>query len=159
MSVEILKLKPIEDEDIPLFEKWLYKEYILKWYHEPEEWIKEIRQRDAEFSFLSHFIVLDGDKPFAFCQYYDCYNAQEEWYAVDLPGEKYSIDYLIGDESYLGKGYGKAIVKALVEKIKSYPTAKSIVVQPEEGNIPSAKSLLANGFEYDEKNEYYYLFI
>lgn len=60
--------KPIVDEDIALVEKWIHQEHVLKWYHDPEEWIREIRERNGRFSFLNHFMVYDGDKPFAFCQ-------------------------------------------------------------------------------------------
>lgn len=152
-----ITLKPIEDKDIPLIEEWIHQDYILKWYHEPDEWINEMRERDGKFSFLNHFLVYDGGKPFAFCQYYDCYYAQEDWYTIDTAGHTYSIDYLIGDATCLGKGYGKTIVKALVDKIKKYKDAKSIIVQPENENIPSCKSLEANGFIYDEEKQYYFL--
>ena len=151
--------KPIEDKDIPLIEKWIRQEYILKWYHEPEEWIKEMEERDREFSFLNHFIVYDGDKLFAFCQYYDCFYAQEEWCMVDFPGHIYSIDYLIGDEAYLGKGYAKFVVNELIERIRSHKDAKEIVVQPEMENIPSCKTLETCRFIYDEENKYYYLYL
>lgn len=150
-------IKPIKDEDIILIEKWLHQDYILKWYHEPEEWIREIKERKEDFSFLNHFIVYDGKKPFAFCQYYDCFYAQEEWYSIDSAEHTFSIDYLIGDEKYLGKGYGKLIVKILIEKIKNHKDAKRIIVQPERENVPSCKSLQANKFIYNNETQYYYL--
>lgn len=152
-----LILKPIKNEYIPLVEKWLKKDYILKWYHEPDEWIREIKDRSGEFSFLHHFIVFDDDKPFAFCQYYDCYDAQEEWYIIDSPGQTYSIDYLIGEENYLGKGHGKGIVKLLISKIHDLNPNAKIIVQPENENIASCKALLANGFVYDEEMSCYKL--
>ncbi len=150
-----IEMIPVADEDIALIKKWLHQEYILKWYHEPEEWIREIKERKGEFSFLTHFIVYDGDNPLGFCQYYDCFDAQEDWYTVDSIGHTYSIDYLIGDERYIGKGYGKHIIKMLVEKIRSYKGAKRIVVQPEIENLPSCKSLEACGFLYDNEKQYY----
>ncbi len=152
-----ITFRPILDKDIPLVEKWIYQEHVLKWYHEPEEWVREMKERNGEFSFLNHFIVYDEDKPFAFCQYYDCFDAQEDWYTVDSIGHTYSIDYLIGDEMYLGKGYGKLIIAALMEKISNHKNAKRIVAQPEKENIPSCKSLESNGFLYDNENQYYYV--
>lgn len=150
-------MKPIESEDITLVKKWLNQEYILKWYHDPNEWISEIEDRKEKFSFLNHYIIYDGEKPFAFCQYYDCFYAQEEWYNIDIIGHTFSIDYLIGDEKYLGKGYGKLIVKNLIEKIKNNKDAKTIIVQPEKENIPSCKSLEANKFIYNNETQYYCL--
>ncbi len=150
-------MKPIADEDIALMARWLQREHVLKWYHEPEEWIREIRARKGEFDFLNHFIVCDGDTPFAFCQYYDCFYAGEDWYAIPSAGHTYSIDYLIGEAAYLGKGYGRRIVKMLVKKIGGIEGAKRIIVQPERENIPSCRSLEANGFLYDDERRYYYL--
>ncbi len=152
-----ITFKSIVDRDILLIEKWIYQEHVLKWYHEPEEWVREMMERNGEFSFLNHFIVYDEDKPFAFCQYYDCFCAQEDWYTVNSSGHTYSIDYLIGDEMYLGKGYGKLIIKTLMEKISNYKNAKRIIVQPEKENISSCKSLESNGFMYDNENHYYYI--
>lgn len=152
-----LILKPVDESDIKQLETWLNKDYILKWYHDADEWLNEIKERNGNFSFLNHFIVLKDNIPIGFAQYYDCYDAQEEWYSINQPNKIFSIDYLIGEEKYLRKGYGKGIVALLTDKIrKQYPKA-GIVVQPENENIASCKALLANGFVYDEKKEYFIL--
>lgn len=152
-----LILKSVEDRDIAQLEIWLNKPYVLKWYHDTDDWLNEIRERNGNFSFLHHFIVLKNDKPIGFCQYYDCFNAQEEWYSVNQPNEIFSIDYLIGEEEFLRKGYGKKIVALLIDKIYIHNPKAAIVVQPENENIASCKALLTNGFEYDKEKEYYKL--
>lgn len=153
-----LILKPVADSDISLLSKWLHKDYILTWYHDAEEWLIEIKERDGDFSFLSHYLVLDDSNiPFGFCQFYDCFDAKEDWYSVSSPNKMYSIDYLIGEEEYLGKGYGKEIVKVLVNKILEVKNPEAIVVQPEQDNIASCKALLANNFIYDVEKGYYIL--
>ncbi len=150
--MNLLELRKIQDDDIPLMRHWLYKDYIIKWYQDPEEWIKEIIQRDNEFKFLNHFIVLYEDKPIGFCQYYKCSDAEEDWYGeIPLEGT-YSIDYLVGEEEYLGKGFGKAIIELLVNTIFSIDEAERVIVQPDEGNLPSVNSLVTNGFSFDKKN-------
>lgn len=150
-----LTLKPVEDSDIKQLKIWLNMTHVLKWYHDADEWLNEINERNGAFSFLNHFIVLKDNTPIGFGQYYDCFDAQEEWYFADRANEIFSIDYFIGEEDYLRKGYGKEIVKLLVNKIyERCPDAK-IVVQPENENIASCKALLANGFVYDEENDYY----
>ncbi len=157
MRQSSIHLRCIEDHDINLLNKWLHKDYISKWYHDTEEWIREVKERNEAFSFLSHFIVWDAAKPIGFCQYYDCFDAKEDWYSVNVPNVFYSIDYLIGEEIYLGKGYGKEIVKALIKKIQEEKHPKVILVQPELENIASCKSLIANNFAYNEDGKYYVL--
>lgn len=157
MKTNKLTLRPVEDSDIYRLQFWLNKEHVLRWYYDADEWLNEIKERNGTFGFIKHFIVSVKGIPFGFCQYYDCFDAKEEWYEVEAKGRKFSIDYLIGEEEYLRKGYGKTIVNALVEKIKVIESAETIVVQPEKDNIASNKALIANGFLYDESKEYYKL--
>ena len=153
-----LHLKALANTDIDLLTTWLNKEYIIKWYNDPNEWLEEVNERHSTYSWINHFIVMDGDIPIGFCQYYDCYDANdmEDWYEVKESGDTFSIDYLIGDESYLGKGYGKAIIKLLTETIWQKEQVKQIIVQPDENNHASNHVLMANGYLYDKSKSYYY---
>jgi RimJ/RimL family protein N-acetyltransferase len=153
-----ITLRPISDEDIMLLTTWLNKDYILKWYQEPEEWLTEINNRNGAYSWIHHFIVMDENIPIGFCQYYDCFyaNDMEDWYSVVQKNNTFSIDYLIGNEAYLGKGYGKGIVSLLTDTIKEKEQAKQIIVQPDKENLPSNKVLLSNGYIFDKYKDYYY---
>lgn len=150
-------LRLLEDTDLALLNEWLHKPYILKWYENPQAWITEMEQRDGAFAFIHHFIVTHEGHPVGFCQYYDCYDAGEDWYFAPVSGETYSIDYLIGEERYLGRGCGKQIVRLLLDEIRGQTHAKAVVVQPEEENGASCGILLANGFVFDEAKGYFYI--
>lgn len=128
-----ITLRPVDDGDISLLTEWLNKDYILKWYHDADDWLKEIRGRNSSFAWIHHFIVMHGEVPIGFCQYYDCYDANdiEDWYTVKQWGYTFSIDYLIGREDYLGRGYGKAIIKILTDTVRQKERGKEIIVQPE----------------------------
>jgi len=134
---------------------WLNKNYILKWYNDPDEWLHEIKERHGVFWWIKHFIVLDGETPIGFCQYYDCYYAKEDWYSVNKPNDTYSINYFIGEESYLRKGYGKAIVDLLTRTIIANEKVRRIIVKPDKDNIASNRVLLSNDYVYDEQSGYY----
>ena len=153
--MEQLKLRSFTDADIPLLSDWLNKEYILKWYEDPDAWLTEIKGRTEKFSFITHFIALYDGKPVGFCQYYSCANAGEEWYG-DIPVEgSYSLDYLIGEEEYLGKGLGKGIIQLLIMEVFQQVDAERIIVRPEAENGASCGALLASGFCYDARNQLY----
>lgn len=153
-----IALKPINDEDIMLLTTWLNKEYIIKWYNNPDDWLTEMNERNGAYSWIHHFIVMDENTPIGFCQYYDCFDAKEmeDWYSVAQKNNTFSIDYLIGNEEYLGKGYGKAIVRLLTDTIKEKEQAKQIIVQPDKENLPSNNVLLSNGYIFDKQKDYYY---
>lgn len=157
MENKELSLRPCEDGDIALLARWLEQEYILKWYHDPDDWLAEFRGRHGEYSWIHHFMVMESGVPIGFCQYYDCFDAgdMEDWYTVEGKGDAFSIDYLIGEETRLGKGYGKAIVRLLTETVRRQEQAKRIIVQPDRDNHASNHVLMANGYVYDEKQNYY----
>lgn len=148
-------LREFCDEDVPLFKKWLYLTHIAEWYHDPLDWIDEVEKRNSDYIWLHHFIVDVDGNPIGFCQYYEYCNSGEDWHVnAEIEGT-YSIDYMIGDTSYLKKGHGKAIIKQLIEMIKSCENAKRIIVQPEPENKPSCNTLLSCGFYFDETNGIY----
>lgn len=151
--MQTLILRQLCNEDVALFEKWLYIPHVEKWYHEPLDWIDEVQKRNDEFSFLHHFIAEVEGKPIGFCQYYEYRHSGEDWHGNTDTNGTYSIDYLIGDPKYLGKGLGKGIIQILIEKIKLQNNAKRIIVQPEQENKASCNTLLSCGFTFDTNNE------
>ena len=151
--MQTLLLRQLCNEDVTMFQKWLYMPHVAKWYNDPLDWIDEVQKRNGEFSFLHHFIVELEGIPIGFCQYYEYRHSGEDWDgSTDINGT-YSIDYLIGDTDYLSKGFGKGIIQLLIEKIKLHNNAKRIIVQPEPENKASCNTLLACGFSYDTNNE------
>jgi RimJ/RimL family protein N-acetyltransferase len=150
----VIVLRPFEDSDVSLLEKWLYVPHVAKWYKHPDHWLEEIHGRHSDFSFITHFIVVANGTPIGFCQYYDTHFAQEHEVWNDEPhisqkkGEIYSIDYLIGEPAFLHKGYGKEIVRLLCKEVRK-TGAKRIIVDPENDNLASNKILEANGFTHN----------
>ena len=90
--MEELTLRPLEEGDVPLVESWLQQDHVRRWFEHPEDWMAELGQRHGEFAWIHHFIVMHGGEPMGFCQYYDCYDAKEEWYDLPRSGEVYSPD-------------------------------------------------------------------
>ena len=148
----LVQLRDMQLSDLPLFREWLFVPHVAAWYHEPEDWIYEVEHQDDEFAFVRHFIVEREGNPVGFCQYYPYWRSGEDWHgAIPLEGT-YSIDYLIGDQALLGRGYGTQIILALLEKIRAEPDAERVIVQPEPENLASCGVLRAGGFAFDKNN-------
>ncbi len=153
----IITLREFTDADMPLFKTWLYAPHVAKWYRDPKDWIHEIEKRRHEFSWLHHFMADQGGRSIGFCQYYACADAGEAWYGgTDIDGT-YSIDYLIGEASFLGKGLGRAMIGELIRLIRAKPGARRIIVQPEPENTASCRTLLSCGFGFDAADALYRL--
>lgn len=153
----MINIRPMTFEDLTVFKKWLYTPHVAKWYHEPLDWIVEIEQQDTTFNWIHHYIVEFDNIKIAFCQYYACIDSDELWEGYTALGGSYSIDYMIGESDYIGKGFGKKIILALIQKIKKHSDAKRIVVQPELENKASCGALLSCGFVYDMEKDIYVL--
>ena len=157
LAMNIIILHLLSDNYIPLVKKWLNKEYISKWFSDTEEWINEINLRTTEFSFIHHFIAIHNGKPIGFCQYYPIDASNEDDYKAYMHTNAYSIDYVIGEEDFLERGFGKLIIQELCTKIFNDENSFLIVVKPEKENIKSCNTLLSVGFNYDKQTEVYVL--
>ncbi len=168
INPEEIALQTLSDEDIPLFEHWLNKEYIYTRFcpngeDEKEAWLDEIRNRNGEFSFLKHFIVYHKDTKIGFGMYADCFflkDLEEEGHDFEsLYGDvteknhTFEIGYLIGEEEFLNKGISKIIIRKLEEEIIRLG-GKEIAADPSEENIFSVKALLSNGFKKKSDGDY-----
>ena len=149
----MLELRLLHDNDIPLIEIWLNKEHIKRWYEIPElgitinDWISELKEYKGEFQWITYLIVLWQDHPIGLCLYYKCVDSSDEDFGTLPLTGSYGIDYLIGEESYLGKGLGKGIVTLLVDKIFSLQGAQRITADIDKNNKASKKTLLSCGFK------------
>ncbi len=152
-----IELREFQDSDQALFRKWVYEKHVARWYEHPTDWINEIENRKEVFSWIHHFITECEGVPIGFCQYYEYCLSGETWHGdISLNGT-YSIDYLIGNKEYIGRGFGNKTILALVELIRSCKNARIIIVQPEEENKASCGALLSAGFVFDVKNRLFRL--
>ena len=147
-----MRVREFHKEDITLFNRWLYMPHVSQWYHEPQDWLYEVEDKNGEYTWINHYIVEEHGKEIGFCQYYEYSNSGETWHGTVEVRGTYSIDYMIGEPDYLRKGIGRQIVLSLVELIRKEGDAKRIIVQPELENEASCRTLLASGFTYDEGN-------
>lgn len=148
----MLELRLLTDSDVPLVEAWLNKAHVKSWYEIPhmgvtiEDWMYEISQRDGEFSWLNYLIATWHGAPIGMCQYYKCADSGDENFGSLPIAGSYGIDYLIGEEAYIGKGLGRGIVSLLVERIFALPDAERVTADIDEENKASAGALLSCGF-------------
>lgn len=149
----MLKLRQLHDEDVPHVKKWLYNEHVKKWYDIPrlgvsiDDWLYELSEREGEFKWITYLIVEMDGVPIGMCQYYKCSDSVDENFGVLPVRGSYGIDYMIGEETYLGKGLGKEMIGLLVEKIFGFADAQRITADIDKDNKASEKVLLACGFK------------
>ena len=161
----MVQLRLLNDDDVSLVEVWLNKEHVKRWYEIPHlgvsinDWIYELNMRNGEFKWLTHLIVLWQGHPIGLCQYYKCEDSKDEDFGTLPIIGSYGIDYLIGEESCLGKGLGKKMITSLVDKVFSFPDAQRVTADIDKENKASERALLSCGFELlDTDNSRYILY-
>ncbi len=148
----MLQFRLLDDNDLLLVETWLNKEHVKRWYEIPrlgvsiEDWMYEIKERNGEFKWLTYLMVLYDGRPIGLCQYYKCEDSLDEAFGTLPLKGSYGIDYLIGEEAYIGKGLGKAMITLLADKIFSFPDAQRVTADIDKDNKASEKTLLSCGF-------------
>lgn len=148
----MVELRPLRDEDVSLVEVWLHKDHVRRWYEIPrlgvsiEDWLYELNERQGEFRWLTHLIVLWNGRPIGLCQYYACEDSKEEDFGSLHIAGAYGIDYLIGEEDCLGKGLGKEMITSLVDTVFSFPDAQCVTADIDNANTASKRTLVSCGF-------------
>ncbi|MEO1771920.1 GNAT family N-acetyltransferase [Candidatus Enterococcus ferrettii] len=157
-----MELRLLEDSDLSLVEGWLNAEHVRRWYEIPDmgitidDWLAEINQRHDAFTWLTYLIVSWQGQPIGLCQYYKCSDSDEDFGTLPLKGT-YGIDYLIGEDSFVGKGLGKRMIGLLVEQIFRFTDAERVTADIDPENKASEKALLACGFILWDSNRSRYV--
>lgn len=141
----MLTIRPLKINDLPLLGEWLYKGFVRDYFGEPDEWLREISLNLNDSTWVQYYIVEDMI-PIGFFQYYDTDKAPKgDW--SNEPAGTAGIDFLIGEESFLNKGYGSKIIKNIVSEIKLKGKHKVIIADPDQRNVASVKVLEKCGFK------------
>ncbi len=96
-----------------------------------------------------------SNNPIGFVQYYETDKAPVGIWSKEPLGTV-GIDYLIGEEAFLHKGFGSTIIKNTVVLIRKTEKYEYIVADPDLKNIASVTVLVNNGF-IKQKNGLYKL--
>lgn len=149
----MLEFRLLNDNDIPLIEIWLNKEHVKRWYEIPhlgitiDDWINEIKEYKGKLQWITYLIAMWNNRPIGLCLYYKCVDSSDEDFGTLPLIGSYGIDYLIGEETYLGKGLGKEMITLLTNQIFSIQDAQRITADIDKNNKASEKTLLSCGFK------------
>lgn len=140
-----MTIRELHPSDLPLLGNWLSKEYIREYFGEPDNWLQEITLNLDDSTWI-HYYIVEEIIPMGFFQYYDTDKAPEGVWSNE-PIRTAGIDFLIGEESFLNKGYGVKILKIIIEEIKLKGFYEFIIADPDQRNAASVKVLQKCGFK------------
>ncbi len=154
MSHPQITFAPLQPEQERLVLQWLHKPHVKEWFHGAG--LQNTIQGIASFisgnekRFDAWVAYCDGI-PFGFLIIFEITKTEVEvldshlvkW--VDRGKESITLDILIGDENYLGKGLATPMIEEFISQ--RYPTIDVVFIDPEASNSRAIHVYEKAGFE------------
>ncbi|MCE3238005.1 MAG: Streptomycin 3-adenylyltransferase [Gammaproteobacteria bacterium] len=125
----------LKSADLDLLCEWLNQPHVLEWWNDhltPAEIKQKYRNRIND-TVVCPYIVSLHNKPIGFIQYYWASKVGNGWW----PNENDStvgIDQFIGDENFIDKGYGTAMIKEFVHFLFQNLAITKIITEADPNN-------------------------
>lgn len=154
-----ISFKPLQTDDLPLLFKWLEKPHVQIWWDPGVDLTPELLQEkygsypdgyyveDGIKKSLRAFIVEIDHQPVAYTQLYDIrnYPGADSIPELQLLASSTGLDIFIGNEAYVGKGYGTAILKEFLSQHVA-SSHEACFVDPDKNNLQAIRAYEKAGF-------------
>ncbi len=150
----LVTLRPMALADLAKVGAWLRAPHVARWWtpeSTAERALEELRLRLVEGAGSATklcMVLIDGE-PAGWCQWYRWGDYPDEAKAMDVRDDEVGADYAIGVTGLLGRGFGTAMIAALVAEVRRHHPGAGLVIAPEAANIPSRRILEKNGFRLE----------
>ena len=148
---DTLTLRPATLADAPLLRDWDERPHVLA--SDPDsdwEWESELaRAPDWREMLLAEV----GGQPIGFVQIID--PAREETrYWGDVAPDLRAIDIWIGEEAWLGRGFGTKMMRMALERCFADPLVTAVLIDPLASNVRAHRFYERLGFRFVERRRF-----
>lgn len=146
MNIDFIKFTK---KYLPLYYKWAKKEHVKEIWFRPgyspkEAIIKKIEGNGYEFPFI---FTIDN-KNVGYIKYYDLAKFNPPDSLKNEPTGTLGFDLFIGEEEFLGKGYGTEVVKEFSNKLLAPEGVNRIILDPFADNKRAIRCYEKAGFTF-----------
>jgi len=139
--------RPLTAEDLPMLHEWLHRPHVRQWWREPST-IAELDRdylQPADPSTCAYIAMRDGI-PAGFIQSYVVSGSGEDWWTSETDPGARGIDPFVANASELGRGLGRAMVRAFANRLFEDPRVTTIQTDPAPDNDRAIRSYRGAGF-------------
>lgn len=127
--------KPVDQAHRSLVHSWLKQPYIAEWFYGQglENTLKHLDEFLQGPSMAQYWLAYDNNHPFAFLITSSVCKPDDEltkWCSKE--GDAITLDMLIGDPDYLGKGLSNSLIKEFL--LSQFPQVDEVLIDPEATN-------------------------
>lgn len=149
MGTPDFQFSPLRREDLPLLREWLLRPHVAAWW-QPTPSIEELRddyllagdRANATRAYIAH----RDAQPVGFIQCYVVMGSGDGWWEGETDPGARGIDQFLADESQLGQGVGRAMIRAFLERLFADPQVTVVQTDPDPTNERAIRCYTAAGF-------------
>lgn len=151
-----ISFRKLTIDDLLLMQRWLNQSFVHEFYDKDKEnTLDEITKRYGPKikgeQPTNCYLVLYDNQSVAYIQSYKVNDWPEFGDYVKCNDETASVDLFIGDENFMGKGFGSLmLIKFLKEKVFSGNQFTSCIIGPEPENKRAIRAYEKVGFKYQK---------
>jgi aminoglycoside 6'-N-acetyltransferase len=137
----VIDFRPVAEGDAELLDGWFRTTHVARWWRDETAatYLPASRGTDP----TAVLVAVYDRRPIGMAQWYHWDDNVASRDAYGIPEGTLGIDYLIGHPHDCDRGFGTALVAALLAATPVFP----VWVTPEAANEPSRRVLEKNGFE------------
>lgn len=129
-----LSFHPATEKQRLLIHQWLAQDYVAKYFYGQglQNTLEDLEKFYQGHALLEHWIAYSEDTPFAYLLTSPVKKTKDE-YAKWVEGRPaITLDLLIGDKNFLGKGIATPMIKAFLSD--KFPQISEVLIGPEKTN-------------------------
>ncbi len=144
-----MKLRPAVPEDLELLRDWDGRPHVIAATgpNSDFEWETELGREVAWREFLIGEVA---GRPIGVLQIIDP-ALEESHYWGEIENDLRAVDIWIGEEDYLGRGFGTRMMQLCLERCFDDPNVKAVLVDPLAGNQRAHRFYERQGFKAIER--------
>lgn len=141
--------RPVNRSYLKLILQWLDQEHITAWLHGEgkKRTIEDLKKSFEGENEFDHWLSFDGGKPFAYLLTSQILKGKgddlEKW--CSKKGQAITLDVLISDPDYLGKGIGPRMIQEFL--LSQFPEVVEVLIDPETSNKRAIRAYEKAGFQ------------
>jgi aminoglycoside 6'-N-acetyltransferase len=157
----MITLKPLEKTHFSLLLKWLENSHVKRWWDSEIIWTGQLicekygtyvqgykEENGIRKAMLAYIIYID-DREAGYIQFYNAYDfSREDGISLKhqgLPESLAALDIFIGEEIFIGKGWGSRIIKKICQEYID-PSFEACFVDPDSANLQAIRAYEKAGF-------------
>jgi RimJ/RimL family protein N-acetyltransferase len=145
----IISFNPLAPSDLPMLCEWIARPHVREWWDSPvtladieADYLPVARGESTTRAYIAH---LNG-RPLGFIQAYVVMGSEEGWWPDERDPGARGIDQFLANEADLGRGLGRAMIRAFVERLFSDPSVTKVQTDPSPRNERAIRCYRAAGF-------------